>query len=454
MTMAPASSRLWFERIFRASLLGHELPVFLGISLIGALIGYLSVNDHRRSAIAISLLPFIVWFIIRPRWAIVMLGVSIPFAVSLVGGSAGGLNVAASDVLLTLIFCTVAMQGLLGGHPQIAPALRPLVVPFAPYLGWMVVLAAAHLGVVSSLQSGQRIELFVFPVVIGVVVSIGGYEALVLRAYLTTTILFASLYPLFSNEAGGLGAQKNPAGGFIACALLLVISIRDLREKFKYGTPFLILGLFWTQSRGAIVSVLVGLVVLLLMHPGRDKMKFLALMIPVSAVAAGAFALLPDAAQERNISFESGTDSRAEYSLEIRETFRAEAWQMIHAEPLLGTGVGRYVQGVGNVRPTTVDPHQVLLLQAAEGGYLLAAGFVILILGTAAVIFWRGRHTDLGPAAVALLIATVGHGLVDVYWVRGTPVLGWLVVGMAMGQIRMDQMRKNQTRERAETYPS
>jgi hypothetical protein len=27
----------------------------------------------------------------------------------------------------------------------------------------------------------------------------------------------------------------------------------------------------------------------------------------------------------------------------------------------------------------------------------------------------------------------VAHGLVDVYWVRGTPILGWLLVGMACG---------------------
>jgi hypothetical protein len=35
--------------------------------------------------------------------------------------------------------------------------------------------------------------------------------------------------------------------------------------------------------------------------------------------------------------------------------------------------------------------------------------------------------------AAAVLLATVAHGLVDVYWVRGTPVLGWLLVGMAFG---------------------
>jgi ABC-type amino acid transport system permease subunit len=55
---------------------------------------------------------------------------------------------------------------------------------------------------------------------------------------------------------------------------------------------------------------------------------------------------------------------------------------------------------------------------------------VILIIGTSLALL-RLRHTDLAPAAVGLLVATAAHGLVDVYWVRGTPVLSWLLVGMA-----------------------
>jgi hypothetical protein len=43
------------------------------------------------------------------------------------------------------------------------------------------------------------------------------------------------------------------------------------------------------------------------------------------------------------------------------------------------------------------------------------------------------RQVDVGPAAAGVLIATAAHGLVDIYWVRGTPILGWLLVGMACG---------------------
>jgi membrane-bound metal-dependent hydrolase YbcI (DUF457 family) len=71
-------------------------------------------------------------------------------------------------------------------------------------------------------------------------------------------------------------------------------------------------------------------------------------------------------------------------------------------------------------------------LEAAEGGYVFAASFVLLIAGTAFAL-WRLRRFELAPVAAAVLLATVAHGLVDVYWVRGTPVLGFLLVGMVCG---------------------
>ena len=43
------------------------------------------------------------------------------------------------------------------------------------------------------------------------------------------------------------------------------------------------------------------------------------------------------------------------------------------------------------------------------------------------------RRVELAPVAAGVLVATVAHGLVDVYWVRVTPVLGWLLVGMVCG---------------------
>ena len=71
----------------------------------------------------------------------------------------------------------------------------------------------------------------------------------------------------------------------------------------------------------------------------------------------------------------------------------------------------------------------MLLLQAAEGGWAFAGSFVVLILG-ACIVLVRLRRVELAAVAMAVLLANVVHGLLDVYWVRGTPVLAWLLVGM------------------------
>ena len=56
-----------------------------------------------------------------------------------------------------------------------------------------------------------------------------------------------------------------------------------------------------------------------------------------------------------------------------------------------------------------------------------------MLIGGTAIALWRMRRVELAAAGAAILMATVTHGLVDVFWVRGTPVLGFLVVGMACG---------------------
>jgi ABC-type amino acid transport system permease subunit len=65
---------------------------------------------------------------------------------------------------------------------------------------------------------------------------------------------------------------------------------------------------------------------------------------------------------------------------------------------------------------------------------VFAASFILLIGGVAFAL-WRVRRNELAAGAAAVLVATAAHGLVDVYWVRGTPVLGWLIVGMVCGLV-------------------
>jgi membrane-bound metal-dependent hydrolase YbcI (DUF457 family) len=151
----------------------------------------------------------------------------------------------------------------------------------------------------------------------------------------------------------------------------------------------------------------------------------------IASLAVLAFQLMPAKAQSFLTTYGAqGQSSHASWNVRYRQMYWHEAMSLIRAHPWLGVGVGAYATAVPQGPFYTDDPHDVVLLQAAEGGWGFAASFVVLILGTAYVLV-RLRAVELAPAALAVLLSTVGHGLVDVYWVRGTPVLSWLLVGMA-----------------------
>ena len=186
----------------------------------------------------------------------------------------------------------------------------------------------------------------------------------------------------------------------------------------------------------------VGLIVLLVLQRRFDRRRLVLLLVPLAALTFFTFKSLPEDAQLRTLNFTAGTQSRGAYAIKIRQEYATDAGAIIRANPVFGIGVGRYLAGTPSAGTETTDPHDVLLLQAAEGGYPLGVSFVVLIVGTVAVLAIRARGTSLGPLAAAATLAVVSHGLVDVYWVRATPVMAWMLVGMALGGLAGERAQK------------
>jgi O-antigen ligase len=226
--------------------------------------------------------------------------------------------------------------------------------------------------------------------------------------------------------------QKNPVGQMIANGILVLIAVPSLRKLFPC-LLILLPGLFYTESRGAIGAAIVGVVVIS-MFTGFAVRLVRRRIVVLAALAIVAFMLMPASLRTRVTTLSAGTSSTAAYSLTIRQQFWADAEAIIARHPWTGVGIGNYTEVDSQSAQPTSDPHNVWLLQAAEGGYGLAVSFALLVVGTTIALFTRMRGMPLAAAAAAVLLATVIHGLVDVYWVRGTPLLGWLLVGMACGE--------------------
>jgi hypothetical protein len=404
---------------------------FVVLTLAAALgSGYLLANGHTRIAGFIGFVPIAFWLITRPAVPLLLLAASIPITLSLTGGSdyGGGYEVAASDVLLVLIATGIVLERTGAKPTPVVAALRPVSVPVLQYCGVMVIILGAHLGFRDFLKTGQRFELFLIPMLVGAFAGFKDWHIRMLQAYVLSVTAVTVVWPFHH-----FGLGKNPTAGMMANAVVVVVGVPALR-RFLPTLAILLPGLVFTQSRGAVAGGLVGVALTLLLSRSRSRTA-VRRVFPAVIVATLAFVLAPASVQQRLQTLSAGNaganGTRAQYSIAIRQQYTRDAHKIINAHRWVGVGVGNYF-----VSPTwgseTRDPHNVVLLQEAEGGYILGLSFLVLIGGVLLALF-RIREIDVAPAAAGVLMATFAHGLVDVYWVRGTPVLGWLLVGMAFG---------------------
>ena len=406
-----------------------DLVALVGVTLLAAAAGLL-VARQPILAFVVAALPGAVILSLRPKITAIMLGLSLPFAQNVAGGSVG-VNVALSDLLLVVLFATVVIDTALTRDWGVVAALRPVALPVGQYVAIMLVILAAHFGPETVLKTGQRLELFVAPLLVGAYLARRNHVVPLLKAYIFSATLLAIIWPGVIEGHDVFGIQKNPAGQFMANAILLLVAVKQVRPLLP-ALPVLVIGLLFTQSRGAILSVAVGLFLIVLFQPGRNRGRVVALLVPLVLSTFVGYRLLPKEAQERTITYRAGEETSGARAIEIRQEYREDANLLIRSNPHFGVGVGQYRAGESRDGTETTDPHQVLLLQAAEGGWPLALSFVGLTAGTVVVAMRLRRRSELAATALAVNAAIVSHGFVDVYWVRATPVLGWLLLGMAV----------------------
>jgi hypothetical protein len=400
--------------------------IFLCAAAIAA---YELAHGSERVAIAFSLIPLAVWLLTHPTIPLVLLGAAIPEVISLSGkteASTSGYNFTASDLLLVLVSAGILLDWTVARPVPVIRALRPVSRPVLVYGAAMLLLLTFHHSFHDVAKTGQRFELFLLPLIVGAFAALVGWHIRVLKGYVLASTLLALVYPFFS-----FGVQHNPAGGFVGNAILVIIAVRPLRRLYPC-LAILVPGLLLIQSRGAVLATGLGVLIIIgLQVSGRRPVMKRAL--PILLLALGAFALTPAAVQQRLTTLSAGTQHAGQYAIYLRQTYATDAHHIIAAHRWTGVGIGNYYNADLKVSNSPVlDPHQVLLLQEAEGGYLFLASFIFLIVGVLFALR-RMKQVDVGTAAAGVFLATFAHGLVDVYWVRGTPLLAWLLVGMACG---------------------
>lgn len=420
--MVLASSRRPWPWLARATRFTVEVMIAAATALVlGA-----EVEHHLKLSIAAAGALAALWLLVRPHAAAVALGLTIPALENIAGGHLG-VNLTVTDFLLLLATLSAVGSAVVAADGAVFRALRSQSFPLLQYCAFLLVLLAAHLGVGAAVQTVQRLELVGLPVLVGCYLALRRADLRLLQAYVVGTTAVAAIWHFHH-----LSLQKNPAGQLMANAIVVLVGVPRL-GRLRFVLPVLVYGLFATESRGAIVACALGLGAVFLVRGLHSPRQVLAQVAVLVAVVLVAFRFMPAAVQSRITDFSSQGGSAAAFTVQVRTDYRHDAIRIADAYPWFGVGVGSYINGVNQFHLTQADdPHNVVLLQAAEGGWPFAASFVVLVLGTVVGLV-RLRRSGLAAVAFGLMVSTVAHGMVDVYWVRGTPVLSWLVVGMVCG---------------------
>jgi hypothetical protein len=355
-------------------------------------------------------------------------------------------QVAATDALL--FACFVGLVPLVATtvewRTRLA-AVRPVVAWVAPFVLWLVVVVLANPSERSAVNALQYVELTGFAIVVGAVVLTPASARVAMLGFLVVAAVTAVLWIVHSGSFAV--DNKNPAGQFMVDALLLsLVVVRTWRWRVPL-ILLLILGALHTESRGAVLGAALGGLVLLAFRGLGTWRRTAGVIIPLVAVCIIGYTVVPSSLQARvRTTFTSdklpasvaGSDQIVgdlpsdQYTVQLRGIYRRQGIAFDRQHMLVGVGIGNYLTGDANAGTLTNDPHDVLILDAGEGGIPDLVLFLVMFAGTGFVMLRRRRISPWAGAALALQAAILTHGLVDVYWVRGTPVMGWLLIGMAL----------------------
>jgi hypothetical protein len=408
----------------------RSVPVFVVIAAVG--LGALAASvgqAHPRQAMLLCLLPLTPLLVLHNQVAAVTAIALLPYEASVVGGAAGGLNVSASDLMLSAAFAglllAVNSEGLLR---QRLSVLRPMFPLLAFYVAAAIIVTSAHPSLRAAVKLVQRVEVIGVPLLVGALVLTVANARRGFALFIMAATVLGLRWLLPHGQVDELlGVQKNPAGQYVADAALVSLSVfNDKRIRFLVF-PFLVIGVYATESRGALVGLVVGLVVFTLLR-SRDPLQFLVRALPVILLLLGVYSLLP-ASQQGRIRGNTGATT---FSDNVRKTYAIDARRIIREHKIIGVGIGNYSAGDASLQTETDDPHNIILLETAEGGAALITAFIVLQLGGLVVVFRRRHQNPWALAAIVVQSAILAHSLLDIYWVRGTPVPGFLLIGLAL----------------------
>ncbi|RBY96256.1 hypothetical protein DQ237_10370 [Blastococcus sp. TF02-8] len=401
-------------------------------------------HEHARYAYVLACAPLLFVLALRPHVPLI-LGTGL-LSLTALGTTVGAARLSASDALLAISFVgSLACLLLAPSWRERGRDLRLILLCAAAFCVWLGAVMLVHGSLPVVVNSLQTYQLFLVPLVTGAVV----LEPRTGRSALLVLVIGSVVLSLMWIVSGGQGTlltgNKNPDGQFLANALVVALALAPSWAWRLAALLPLGAGLVFTQSRGALLGAAVGIVVVLVFRGLGTWRRTLAGALALGALVLLGYRMLPADVVARSTDFSSGATGTAlgdltasQYTVQLRDVFADQGWDLVDAHPVFGVGPGNYRTGIPGQESFTVDPHNLLIRTAGDVGYPGLIAFGLLVVGTAFIAYRRRHVNPYAAVALAVQAAVITHGFVDVYWVRGTPILPWLLLGMAVNR-RLDR---------------
>lgn len=362
-------------------------------------------------------------FLVVGRWSL-----------SRVAGGEAGHFVLEPRVWVVALACAIAFAPIAMPMATLAPRARKAAIALLMFVGYLVLTTAWAPDFTAA--SNKALELALVGMVLLVVIRLlpvlpaGEFAAGMWRTLVVIFAIFA-VFAMFRTSDGDarvavLGGGPNVFGRNMALLALFCVNallVGRTRAPAVFGLCVAGILVLLSGSRGAMLAVSVGALVLLWVHRVRpSKLVWLALGGAVLIALVATFTSAGQAAlamfNERivRLTFEQEYDSG-------RSTLYDQAIAVGWAAPVYGEGLGGF-----GVHSDFEYPHNIALEAWAEGG---ALGLVLLVAAVAlpleAVLRRRGKHHALELAAFAALLASAQFSG-DFYDSRGVLLFGLLAV--------------------------
>jgi hypothetical protein len=216
--------------------------------------------------------------------------------------------------------------------------------------------------------------------------------------------------------------QKNYIGDMLCFAFLLAYARPDWmsRRVGESSTKIWVVcavGMLASQSKQAMISAVVGVGILTLRDRDlrRHAKAIVAACVPMVVIAA----VIVDKKLRSSNKFNS---------VHQRETWLRQSLQIWHMSPWFGIGLRWWYT---NRVPFSFQPPNGEAEVLTSAGLVGLAGFLVLIIG--AVVVLRRVPSRYGTLALAIVVARLVQGQLDVFWVTAQGSIPWLLAGMCLG---------------------